>query len=71
MNGENLDKLETRAGKVIYIFGSESHGIRPEIEKLLDKKYTIPAGVNKKDGAESLNVSIAAGIVLHQVSRKK
>ena len=44
----------------MYVFGSESHGVRPELEKLVDKKYTIPG----RGSAESLNVAVACGIVL-------
>ena len=36
MDGENLNKMKAE-NKVIYVFGSESHGVRPELEKLVDK----------------------------------
>ena len=46
----------------LLVLGSESHGISPAIETEVDYKITIP----KKNihGPESLNVAIAAGIVL-------
>ncbi|MDR2206656.1 MAG: RNA methyltransferase [Flavobacteriaceae bacterium] len=47
------------------IFGNEGNGIRPNIEKLLDEKLTIPR-FGKHQFTESLNVSVAAGIVLGQ-----
>lgn len=47
-----------------YVFGSESHGMSPELEKILDARYTISG----KGKAESLNVAIAAGIVLSRLS---
>ncbi|HBU06474.1 MAG TPA: RNA methyltransferase [Candidatus Magasanikbacteria bacterium] len=62
MNGTSLDKLKPGKNEV-YILGSESHGIRPEVEKLLDKKYTIPGSGN----AESLNVAVATGILLSKI----
>lgn len=40
------------------VFGSESHGISPNIEEMLDASYTIKGVGN----SESLNVAIAAGI---------
>ncbi len=46
------------------VFGSESHGLSSDLEKMLHARYTIP-GIGQ---AESLNVAIAAGIVLSRVS---
>lgn len=48
----------------IYILGSESHGISPELRQALTHELSIQG--NGK--AESLNVAIAAGILLHQLS---
>ena len=62
MDGDSVEKL-SKGGKSIYVFGSESHGIRPEIEDLADKKYTIKG----KGKAESLNISVAAGIILSKL----
>jgi RNA methyltransferase, TrmH family len=61
--GEDLSKMKPRQ-KTIYIFGSESHGIRPELEQLSDKMYTISG----KGTAESLNVAVSAGILLNKIS---
>ncbi len=62
MSGDSLDSM--KAGKkTVFILGGESHGIREEIGKLVDKKYTIP-GSGK---AESLNVSIAGGILMNKL----
>jgi len=46
--------------KAALVIGSESHGIRPNIESLLTQKVHIPGAGN----AESLNAGIAAGILL-------
>jgi len=43
------------------VIGSESHGISQEVLKQLDVGITIP----QKGGAESLNASVATGILLH------
>jgi TrmH family RNA methyltransferase len=46
--------------KTALVIGSESHGIRPNVESLLTQKVHIPGSGN----AESLNAGIAAGILL-------
>jgi len=48
--------------KIALIFGSESHGIPTSAEAQIDFLYKIPG--NPK--TESLNLSIAAGIAMHQ-----
>ncbi|NQV53603.1 MAG: RNA methyltransferase [Flavobacteriales bacterium] len=47
------------------IIGSEAHGIRPEIISLATEKRSIP-GIS---GAESLNASMAAGILMYAWTR--
>ncbi|MEI6088935.1 MAG: RNA methyltransferase [bacterium] len=49
------------------VFGSESHGISPAIAELVDKTFRIDG----LGSAESLNVSIAAGISLYHFSNDK
>ncbi len=56
-----LKALRQAQGKHVFVFGSESHGIREEVLELCDGKYTIPG----KGGAESLNVGVAVGVVLY------
>ncbi len=64
LGGKALRLAATLAqGKDVYIFGSESHGVRKEVLELCDGKYTIPGGGE----AESLNVGVAVGIVLHSI----
>jgi TrmH family RNA methyltransferase len=46
------------------VLGSEAHGISPEVASVLAGTFAIE-GV--ADGAESLNVAVAAGIVLHHL----
>lgn len=50
-------------GRVAIVVGSEGHGIRSLVRKKLDFIFAIPM-VGK---VNSLNVSVAAGIVLHSV----
>jgi len=63
MNGEDLNKLKI-TGKTIFVLGSESHGVRKEVEKMSDKNYTILG----KGDAESLNVAVAGGILMSHLS---
>lgn len=58
MHGAPLSELP-KSDKTVYIFGSESHGVHPELRER-SNAYTIPG----KGHAESLNVAMAAGIVL-------
>ena len=48
----------------ILILGSESHGISESAENFITSTVTIP-GV---EGMESLNVSVAGGILLHALT---
>jgi TrmH family RNA methyltransferase len=62
MKGDSINQIKP-SKKEIYLFGSESHGISPELDRLIDKRYTI-AGNGK---AESLNVGVAVGILLSKI----
>ena len=63
MNGKDVDTLKSKT-ESIFVIGSESHGVRPEVEKISDAKYTISG----KGEAESLNAAIAAGILISKIS---
>jgi tRNA G18 (ribose-2'-O)-methylase SpoU len=45
------------------LLGSEGHGLSPEIIARCDHRLTIPM----RDGVDSLNVAVAAGIFLHRL----
>ena len=49
------------------MFGSEGEGLRKNIIKLCDDMVTIPI-IGK---IESLNVSVAAGVILYEVLRQR
>ena len=57
MEGKNVLEYKFPEKSAI-VLGSESHGISNKVIRLLDDQLTIP----KKGEAESLNVSVAAGI---------
>lgn len=48
------------------VMGSEAHGISAGVEKILDQTFRIKRGA--MSNAESLNVAVAAGIILHHYS---
>ncbi|MBR0423405.1 MAG: RNA methyltransferase [Clostridia bacterium] len=61
----HLDKTEF-LGKCGIIFGNEGNGIKEETIKVCDGNITIP--MNKE--TESLNVSVAAGIVIWEMIKR-
>lgn len=66
LNGENIFRKEHWDDGVIVI-GSESHGIRSEVLPFITHPITIP----RAEGSvtESLNASMAAGIIMAEVRR--
>ena len=54
-----------RAGPIAVIVGNEGAGIRPQLNALAAQRVAIPLA----QGAESLNVAVAAGILLYEVTR--
>ena len=54
-----------RPERLVLIVGSEGAGIRPAVAELAATRVAIPLA----RGAESLNVAVAAGIILHEVQR--
>lgn len=67
MDGENIYTFE-KPEKINLILGNEGKGMRPETEKLIKKSIMIPR-FGKSQSTESLNVSMAAGIILGQLFR--
>jgi 23S rRNA (guanosine2251-2'-O)-methyltransferase len=49
------------------VMGSEGKGIYPALLKICDKKFKIPM----KGNFDSLNVSVAAGIILYETMRQR
>jgi TrmH family RNA methyltransferase len=65
LNGENI--YETNFGaEGLIVMGNEGNGLRPEVERLINKAVTIP----RKGGAESLNVGIATALFCSEISRR-
>ena len=65
MQGESIYKKEFPS-KFSLVLGNEGNGIRPSVEQLLTDVITIPR-FGKQQSTESLNVSMATGIILGQI----
>jgi TrmH family RNA methyltransferase len=68
MVGENIYQFDFPE-KFNLILGNEGNGMRPEVEKLVSQNITIPR-FGQKQSTESLNVSMATGIILGQIFSK-
>lgn len=68
MVGENIYQFGFPE-KFNLILGNEGNGMRPNVEKLVSKNVTIPR-FGKNKSTESLNVSMATGIILGQIFSK-
>ncbi len=55
------------SGSTAIVFGSEGHGITPEVSSACSGKVMIPM----IDGVGSLNVGVAQGIMLYEVMRPR
>jgi RNA methyltransferase, TrmH family len=65
LSGENC--YQTKFGsKGAIVIGSESHGISPIIESLVQKRLHIPT---LSPGAESLNAAVACALVCAEINR--
>jgi RNA methyltransferase, TrmH family len=64
--GKFYDQLDY-SGKVCLIIGSEATGIDKKVVELSDEKVRIPI----YGKAESLNASVAGGIILFEMARKR
>ena len=68
MQGKNVYHTQIKCNQGVIIIGSESHGIRDNVMPFVSCPINIP----KAEGSqtESLNASVAAGIIISEVFRK-
>ena len=57
------DLPEESPERLALVMGNETAGTRPQVDALAESRVSIPLA----RGAESLNVAVAAGILLYQV----
>ena len=50
----------------LLVFGSEAHGLPPEILNKMDETISIPMNPE----VESLNLAVAAGVILYEARRQ-
>jgi 23S rRNA (guanosine2251-2'-O)-methyltransferase len=55
------------AGGVVFVFGAEGRGLRPLVRRACDATATIPLAGR----VESLNVSVAAALLLYEARRQR
>ena len=65
-NGEDYTKINY-SGKIAVIIGSEGKGLQPLLRKSCDQIASIPL----KGKINSLNASVAAGIIIYEISKTK
>ena len=54
-------------GRIALLVGSEEKGLPPEILRAVDVRVRIPM----EGSVDSLNVSVTAGILLHEAHRRR
>ncbi|MCC7049355.1 MAG: RNA methyltransferase [Alphaproteobacteria bacterium] len=64
--GTSLAGLKRGDRPVALVLGTEESGLSPAVEKLAAELVAIPGA----DGVESLNVSVAAGILMYELLRR-
>ena len=55
------------SGGIAFVFGAEGKGLRPLVRKTCDAAVSIPLDGN----VESLNVSVAAAVLLYEARRQR
>ena len=65
VKGKNIGDLEIKP-KSIIVIGNESIGVSDNLKKIIPNTLTIPGNGQ----AESLNVSVASGIILNELVKK-
>ncbi|PPK70643.1 23S rRNA (guanosine(2251)-2'-O)-methyltransferase RlmB [Actinokineospora auranticolor] len=63
----HLDELELATGPLVVVVGSEGRGLTRLVRESCDATVSIPMAA----GVESLNASVAAGVVLGEVARRR
>ncbi len=58
---------EDLTGRLAIVFGSESAGLAPEVQSMLEGRVTVPMS----GSAESLNVAMAVSVVCFEVARQR
>ncbi len=65
--GKRVDNIEEISAPAVFVFGNESKGISKEVESLGGTWIKIPT----KNRFDSLNVAVAASIIMYEIFKKK
>jgi tRNA G18 (ribose-2'-O)-methylase SpoU len=65
-DAEPLDRFE-RPDRLALVLGNEAQGLAPQWVARCERRLTIPM----RQGADSLNVAVAAGIILYHLCRER
>lgn len=57
-------------GAIALVVGSEGKGVQPLVKSLCDDVVSIPMH-NAQSGVDSFNASVAAGIIMYEISRQR
>jgi 21S rRNA (GM2251-2'-O)-methyltransferase len=61
------ESLKTKP--MVLMMGNEGEGLRPRLARMADSSVSIQDAALKHDGVDSLNVSVAAAILMHDLLR--
>ena len=65
-NGININNISLTNNKIAVVMGNEGQGIENNIKSMIDKNIYIDIN----DRCESLNVSVAASIIMYELNRR-
>ncbi|MHC4937803.1 MAG: TrmH family RNA methyltransferase [Planctomycetota bacterium] len=63
--GDFIDSIEDRPPRLALLVGNEPRGVDPEATDAADRAVAVPL----HGGVESLNVAVAAGILMHAIQK--
>lgn len=69
LDGKNIYEYEKLPSAGFIVMGNEGRGINPELRSLITERIRIPDFPHSSGSVESLNVSVATGIVLSEFRR--
>lgn len=69
MSGETATR-QNLTGPIALVMGSEGRGVSPLVKKLCDGCVSLPQS-NYRGSVDSLNVSVAAGVLMYEIVRQR
>lgn len=71
LDGDNLYESDVKmTPRPIVVMGNEGNGISPEVEGVVSCRLKIPSFPPGRQTSESLNVAMATGIIISELSRR-